>query len=156
MANAQALCTSFKFELLNGVHKFDGTQQYKIALYKPTASVLNATTTAYGIPSGELDVVAGNGYISGGKDLTISAYTSTPSTDSTGTAWVDFADVVWANATWGGVTYPGAQYALIYNSTASNKAVAVLDFGSEKTVTGSAFTVQFPAAAAGTAIIRIQ
>lgn len=150
MANAQAMCTSFKYELLGGVHVFYGTPDtFKIALYTAAATVLNATTTTYGTPSGELPA-AGN-YTSGGIPLTIVAPTTTAISDSTGTAFLSFNNAVWSSATW-----TGARYALIYNSTKANKAVAVLDFGSGKDVTASTFTVQMPTFDATNAIIRIQ
>jgi hypothetical protein len=157
MANAQAMCTSFKYELLNGTHLFyanaspaQSADTFKIALYTTAATNLNATTTTYGIPSGEL--AAGGGYASGGISLTIVPPTTTPISDSTGTAFLSFANVSWGpSATWVGV-----QYALIYNSSKSNKAVAVLNFGSGKDVTNSTFTVQMPTVDATNAIIRIQ
>ena len=156
MANAQAMCTSFKYELLNGTHIFyanaspvQAADTFKIALYTTAATNLNATTTVYGTPTGELP--AAGGYTSGGISLTIVAPTTTPISDSTGTAFLSFNNAVWTSATW-----TGAQYALIYNSSKSNKAVAVLNFGSGKDVTASTFTVQMPTVDATNAIIRIQ
>ena len=150
MANAQAMCTSFKYEILGGVHIFYGSPDtFKIALYTTAATGLNATTTVYGTPTGEL--AAGGGYSSGGIALTIVAPTTTPISDSTGTAFLSFNNAVWTSATW-----TAARYALIYNSTKANKAVAVLDFGSGKDVTSSTFTVQMPTVDATNAIIRIQ
>jgi hypothetical protein len=142
MAITQAMCTSFKVELLNGVHKFDGTQTFKVALYT-SSTTLDATTTTYGTPTNE--VAAGGGYTTGGNTLTIS---TSPTTGGT-TAYLSFANSAWASATF------TARGALIYNSTASNKAVAVLDFGADKSVTASTFTVQMPTADATNAIIRI-
>lgn len=134
------LATSFKQELLTATHNFtNGTHSYKLALYSNSAT-LDATTTAY-TTSGE---VTGTGYSAGGNTLT----TVTPTTSGT-TAFVDFADTSFSNAT---VTARGA---LIYNSTQSNKAVAVLDFGSDKAASAGTFSVIFPTADANNAIIRI-
>ena len=141
MAITQAMCTSFKQELLEAVHNFknSGGDTFKIALYTSSAS-LGAGTTAY-TTSNE---VSGTGYTAGGNTLTRVA----PSSSGT-TAITDFADSTWSSAT---ITARGA---LIYNDTDSDKAVAVLDFGADKTSTGGDFTVQFPAADASNAIIRI-
>ena len=156
MANAQAMCTSFKYELLNGTHLFyanaspaQSADTFKLALYTTAATNLNAATTTYGTPTGEL--AAGGGYTSGGKSMTIVPPTTTAISDSTGTAFLSFGNVSFDNA-----TFSGVQYALIYNSTKSGKAVAVLDFGSGKAVTASTFTVQMPTVDATNAIIRIQ
>jgi len=144
MAISQAMCTSFKVDLLNGIHSFDGTQTYKMALFTSAAS-LDATTTAYGASN----EISGTGYTAGGQQLAIS---TAPTSGST-TAFISFATI-----TWPGATFVGASGALIYNSTAgkSNKAVAVLNFGSPQNVTASTFTVQMPTADATNAIIRIQ
>ena len=141
MAITQAMCTSFKQELLEAVHNFknSGGDTFKIALYTSSAS-LGAGTTAY-TTSNE---VSGTGYTAGGNTLT----RVDPSSSGT-TAITDFADSTWSSAT---ITARGA---LIYNDTDSDKAVAVLDFGADKTSTGGNFTVQFPAADASNAIIRI-
>ena len=141
MAITQAMCTSFKQELLEAVHNFknSGGDTFKIALYTSSAS-LGAGTTAY-TTSNE---VSGTGYTAGGNTLT----RVDPSSSGT-TAITDFADSTWSSAT---ITARGA---LIYNDTDSDKAVAVLDFGADKTSTGGDFTVQFPAADASNAIIRI-
>jgi len=144
MAITQTLTTSFKTELLQGLHNFGPTSPntFKIALYSSTAA-LNAATTVY-TTTGE---VTGANYTAGGKTLTIS---TTPTTASGGTtAFVGFADISWTLATF---TTAGA---LIYNSTNGNRAVAVLNFGGSKTSTSGVFTVQFPAATDTTAIIRI-
>ena len=117
-----------------------GADTFKIALYTSSAT-LGASTTAY---SGTNEVANGSGYTTGGNTLTLVS----PSLDGT-TAILDFNDSVWSAAS---ITARGA---LIYNSTQSNKAVAVLDFGADKTSTAGDFTVIFPAAAAATAIIRI-
>jgi hypothetical protein len=144
MSITQTLTTSFKTELLQGLHNFGPTSPntFKIALYSSTAA-LNAATTVY-TSTGE---VTGTNYTAGGKILTI---TTTPTTASGGTtAYVGFADISWVAAT---ITAAGA---LIYNFTNGNRAVAVLNFGGNKTSSGPAFTVQFPAATDTTAIIRI-
>jgi len=141
MAITQTLCTSFKVELLTGTHNFTATtgDSFKIALYTSSAT-LGATTTAYS----STNEVSGTGYTAGGAALT----EVTPTSSGT-TAYVDFGDATWSSAT---ITARGA---LIYNSTDSNKAVAVLDFGADKTSTNGDFTVQFPTADSSTAIIRI-
>lgn len=138
MPITQAMCTSFKRELLEAVHNFTA-HTFKIALYTDAAT-LNAATTAY-TTTGE---VVGAGYTAGGLVLTATA----PSVDGT-VALVDFSDAAWPAAT---LTARGA---LIYNSSASNRAVAVLDFGADRVASNNTFTVQFPTAAAATAIVRI-
>jgi len=141
MAITQAICTSFKKALLDGEMDFssDTGQTYKIALYTSSAS-LDASTTAY-TTSNE---VTGTGYTAGGNSLSVVA----PTTSGT-TAFIDFADTTWAAAT---ITARGA---LIYQDGGSNPAVAVLDFGSDKTSTNGDFTIQFPTADASNAIIRL-
>lgn len=141
MAITQAMCTSFKQELLTGTHNFtNGTgDTFKIALFTSSAT-LGAATTAYSVTN----EVSGTGYTAGGNTLT----NVTPTTSGT-TAFTDFADTTWSSAT---ITARGA---LIYNSTDSDKAVVVLDFGSDKTSTNGDFTIQFPTADASNAIIRI-
>lgn len=138
MAITQALCSSFKSELLGGIHDLD-TDTIKLALFT-SAATLSAATTTYSTTN----EVVGSGYIAGGNTLTSPVI----SLDGT-TAIVDFADTTWAAAT---ITARGA---VIYNSSKANRAIAVLDFGSDKTSTSGDFTVSFPAAAAATAIIRI-
>jgi hypothetical protein len=142
MAISQAMCTSFKVGILGGDFDFSsGTAQtFKIALYTSSAS-LDAATTAYSTTN----EVVGTGYSAGGNTLTI----STNPTSSGTTAYLDFADTTWSAAT---ITARGA---LIYLSGGSNPAVAVLDFGSDKTSTAGDFTIQFPTADASNAIIRI-
>lgn len=140
MAISQAMCTSFKVDLLAGVQDFD-TDVFKIALYTSSAT-LDASTTAY-TATGE--VPSTGNYTSGGNTLTVSV---TPTSGGT-TAFISFANTTWANAT---ITARGA---MIYNSSKSNKAVAVLDFGSDKTSTDGDFTVIFPTADASNAIVRI-
>lgn len=136
------MCTSFKKELLEGVHNFlnSGGDTFKIALYTNSAS-FTAATTAY-TTSNE---VTGTNYTAGGNTLT-----RVDPTSSGTTAFTDFADTTWASST---ITARGA---MIYNDTASgNPAVVILDFGSDKTSTNGDFTVVFPAADASNAIIRI-
>ena len=141
MAITQAMCTSFKVELLTGTHNFTNStgDTFKIALYTSSAT-LDATTTAYSATN----EVSGTGYSAGGNTLT----NVTPTSSGT-TAFTDFADTTWSTAT---ITARGA---LIYNSTESDKAVCVLDFGSDKTSTAGDFTIIFPTADASNAIIRI-
>lgn len=141
MAISQAMCTSFKVELLDGIHDFgSGGDTFKIALYT-SAATLSATTTAYTTS----DEVVGTGYTAGGNTLVVSQVPTSTGT----TAFLDFADSTWSSAT---ITARGA---LIYNSTKANRAVCVLDFGGDKTSTNGNFTVIFPAADASNAIIRI-
>lgn len=140
MAISQAMCTSFKVDLLAGNQDFD-TDVFKIALYTSSAT-LGASTTAY-TTSGE--VPSTGNYTAGGNTLTVSV---TPTSSGT-TAYISFANTTWAAAT---ITARGA---LIYNSSKSDKAVAVLDFGSDKTSTDGDFTINFPTADASNAIIRI-
>lgn len=140
MAITQAMTTSFKKELMEGVHDFT-THVFKIALYTSSAT-LDATTTAYSATN----EVSGTNYTAGGNTLTVTG--GAVSTSGT-TAYIDFSDTTWADAT---ITARGA---VIYNSSASNKAVAVLDFGADKTSTAGDFTVSFPTADASNAIVRI-
>ena len=145
MAISQAMCTSFKIALLDGEMDFSSNtgQTFKIALYTSSAT-LGADTTAY---STNNEVANGNGYTTGGYSLTIS---TNPTNGGSGTtAFLDFGDAVWSNAT---ITGRGA---LIYKSGGGNPAVAVLDFGADKTSTSGDFTVQFPAGNATNAIVRI-
>ena len=144
MAITSAVCTSFKVELLKGVHNFTATtgNTFKIALYTSDAS-LGAGTTAYST-SNEITNSSGTAYTAGGATLT----SVTPTTSGT-TAICDFADVSFTSATF------TANGALIYNDTQSDKAVAVIAFGGDKTVTSGTFTIQFPTADASNAIIRI-
>jgi hypothetical protein len=141
VAITQAMCTSFKTQLLTGTHDFtNGTgDTFKIALFT-SAATLDATTTAYSTSN----EASGTGYTAGGNTLT----NVTPTSSGT-TAFTDFADTTWTSAS---VTARGA---LIYNSTEADAAVVVLDFGSDKTSTAGDFTIQFPTADASNAIIRI-
>ena len=155
MAITQAVATSFKSELLQGIHNFHngsgggtttttGTgNTFKIALYTSSAT-MSASTTAYSATN----EASGTNYSAGGNTLT----NVDPSASGT-TALTDFADTPWSSAT---VTANGA---LIYNSSttagSANRAVVVLAFGGDKTSTAGDFTVSFPAADASNAIIRI-
>ena len=144
MAITSTLTTSFKKELLQGVHNFNKASSpdtFKLALYSSSAS-LDASTTAF-TTSGE---VSGTNYTSGGATLTLK--TGTPTTDGT-TALVDFDNLTFSNVT---VTAAGA---LIYNSTDSNKAVCVIDFGKDITATASDLTITFPSTGASNSIIRL-
>jgi hypothetical protein len=149
MAISQAMCTSFKVELLSGGHNFNTTNVarlvdtqdvFKLALYTSSAT-LDATTTAYSTSN----EASGTGYSAGGGTLTVSAVPQASGT----TAILDFADLTFSTAT---ITANGA---LIYNDTNSDTAVAVLAFGGDKTSTNGDFTIQFPAFDASNAIIRI-
>jgi hypothetical protein len=149
MAISQAMCTSFKVELLSGGHNFNTTNVarlvdtqdvFKLALYTSSAT-LDATTTAYSATN----EASGTGYSAGGGTLTVSAVPQASGT----TAILDFADLTFSTAT---ITANGA---LIYNDTNSDTAVAVLAFGGDKTSTNGDFTIQFPAFDASNAIIRI-
>tara|TARA_R100001082_G_scaffold31556_1_gene16108 strand:- start:137 stop:607 length:471 start_codon:yes stop_codon:yes gene_type:complete len=155
MAITTAMATSFKSELLQGIHNFHngsgggtttttGTgNTFKIALYTSSAT-MSASTTAYATTN----EVSGTGYTAGGNTLT----NVDPTTSGT-TALTDFSDSTWSSSS---ITARGA---LIYNSSttagSANRAVAILDFGADKTSTSGDFTIQFPAADASNAIIRI-
>jgi len=141
MAITQAMCTSFKKELLTATHNFaTGGNAFKIALFTSSAT-MGATTTAY---STSQEVANSGSYAAGGGTLTKVAPTSSGTTGFT-----DFADFSFTTAT---ITARGA---LIYNDTNSDKAVCVLDFGGDKSSSSGTFTIQFPAASASAAIIRI-
>ena len=144
MAITSAICTSFKQEILVGTHNFTATSgdTFKIALYTSSAT-LGAGTTAYST-SNEITNSSGTAYTAGGATLT----SVTPTTSGT-TAFCDFADVSYTSASF------TANGALIYNDDQSDKAVAVIAFGGDKTVSSGTFTIQFPTAAATNAIIRI-
>jgi len=145
MAITQAMATSFKVGLLDGVFDFGtGTSQvFKIALYTASAT-LDSTTTAY-TSSNEVSS-SGTGYTAGGNTLVVSQVPTSTGT----TAFLDFADSTWSSAT---ITARGALIYLANGTT--NPAVCVLDFGSDKTSTNGDFTIIFPAADASNAIIRI-
>lgn len=133
----QTATTSFTTELLQGIHDFS-TDVFYLALYTADAN-LNEDTTVYTATN----ETSGTGYVAGGEALTVVSVSS-----ASGVSFVDFSDVVWN---------PGvftARGGLIYNSSKSNRSVAVLNFGADKTST-STFTVQMPAALATSALIRI-
>ena len=139
-----AICNSFKQELLVGTHNFTETtgNTFKIALYTSSAT-LGASTTAFST-SNEITNSSGTAYTSGGATLT----SVTPALDSS-TAVCDFNDVSFTSASF------TANGCLIYNDTQSDKAVAVIAFGGDKTVSSGTFTIQFPTADASNAIIRL-
>ena len=141
MAITSAICTSFKQELLVGTHNFTAStgDTFKLALYTSSAT-LGASTTAYTTTN----EVSGTNYTAGGGTLT----SVTPTTSGT-TAICDFADLTFGTAT---ITARGC---LIYDSTQSNKAVAAIDFGGDKTSTAGNFTIVFPSPTATGAIIRL-
>jgi hypothetical protein len=142
MAITQSLATSFKVDLLTGTMNFTaGTgDTFKMALYTSSAT-LGPTTTAYSTTN----EVSGTGYTAGGNTLVVS---QSPTSGGT-TAFISFTNTTWTSASF---TCRGA---LIYNSTDSNKAVAIFDFGSDKTVVAGTFTVSFPVADSTNAVIRI-
>ena len=144
MAITTAMCTSFKQELLGGTHDLD-TDTIKLALIKasPTGTY-GAATTNYSQVTANSDEASGTGYTAGGQTLDGAAI----STDGT-TAIVDFTDEVFSNVT------TSADGCIIYNSTASNAAIAVIDFGGTVSATAGDLTIEFPAADASNAVIRI-
>lgn len=147
MSILQTATTSFKVQLLQAVHNFGPTSPdtYKIALYNGNADI-NANTTVY-TTSNE---ITGTGYTAGGNTLTISqSPTSGANQYAVPTAFISFANTSWTNATF------TCRAALIYNATQGNKSVAVLDFGSDKTVANDTFTIIFPTPDANSAIVRI-
>ncbi len=141
MAITQAMCTSFKVELLTATHNFTNSSghTFKLALFT-NAATLGADTTAYSTSN----EASGTGYSAGGNTLT----NVTPTSGGT-TAFTDFVDTSFTSST---ITARGA---LIYNSSQSDKAVVVLDFGSDKSSTSGTFSVIFPTPDASNAIIRI-
>jgi len=141
MAISQAMCSSFKKELLEAKHNFlaSGGNSFKLALYTSSAS-LGASTTAY-TSSNE---ASGTNYTATGSALT----NINPSNDGT-TGITDFSNLTFSTVT---ITARGA---LIYNDTNADRAVCVLDFGGDKTATAGDFTITFPTANASNAIIRI-
>ena len=141
MAITQALCTSFKTEILDEQHDIT-SDTIKIALYTSSAS-LGASTTAYS-SSNEISNASGSAYSAGGATLGSAAV----ATDGT-TVTIDFADPTWTSASF------TANGALIYNSSNSNKAICVLAFGGDFTVTNGTFQITFPAADASNALIRL-
>jgi hypothetical protein len=156
MAITQAMCTSFKAEIMLAVHDFRNTggDTFKIALFT-SASNIDANSTSYNTTS----EVTGTNYTAGGNTLVNQGVTASNTSASAGTGFTDFADTTWTNAN---ITARGA---LIYNNTPSangtanttltNAAVCALDFGSDRTSTLGDFTIIFPAATNAAAIIRI-
>jgi hypothetical protein len=147
MSILQTATTSFKVELLQAVHNFGPTSPntFKIALYTAAADIGYATTVYT-----TTNEVIGSGYTSGGNTLVISTSpTYGNNTANIPTAYISFNNSSWTNATF------TARAALIYNATQGNKAVAVLDFGSDKTVSNDTFQVIFPTPDANSAIVRI-
>jgi len=147
MAILQTATTSFKVELLQAVHNFGPTtpNTFKVALYTAAADV-NASTTIYSTTN----EVTGTGYTAGGNTLVISV-SPTSGNNSSGvpTAYISFNNSTWTSASF------TARAALIYNVTQGNKSVAVLDFGSDKTVSNDTFQISFPTPDANSAIVRI-
>ena len=143
----QAMATSFKTELLNGIHAFGTTvvrgattaDTFKLALYTSSAT-LDSTNTAYTATN----EASGTNYSAGGNALTAVAPTSSGTT-----AILDFNDLTFSSVT---ITARGC---MIYNSTQSDKCVCVLDFGSDKSASAGDFTIIFPSADASNAIIRL-
>ena len=160
MTIESAICNSFKQEILVGTHNFtNGTNTFKLALFSSDSASLSKSTTAYtapssanAVPTNTLEVsqsqtdggASNTGYTAGGNSLT-----STTPVLSGDTSCCKFADTSFTSATF------TARGCLIYNSSAANKAVCVVNFGADKTVTSGTFTVQFPAQTAGNAIVQI-
>jgi len=144
MAITTAMCNSFKQELLGGVHDLD-THTLKLALIKDSPSgTYGAATTNYSDVTGNSDEASGTNYSAGGQSLDGASITLAGTT-----AIVDFTDEVFSNVT------ISADGCIIYNSSQSNKAIAVIDFGGTVSATAGDLTIQFPAAGASTAVIRI-
>lgn len=141
MAITSAICTSFKKEVLQAQHDFTATtgHAFKMALFT-SAATLGASTTAYA----STNEASGTGYTAGGAALT----NITPATSGT-TAFLSFSNVSWTTAT---ITARGC---LIYNTSSSNKAVAVFDFGSDISSTAGTFAVNFPTNDASNAVLRL-
>ena len=145
MAITSAICNSFKVEILKAIHNFTASSgnTFNLALYTSSAT-LNKSTTAYS-SSNEISNTSGSAYSAKGKALT--SVTPVLSTD---TAVCDFANISWSSASF------TARGCLIFNDTASgDPSVCAIDFGGDKTVTSGTFTIEFPAASAGSAIIGI-
>lgn len=138
MAISTAMCTSFKQELMNKEHDLN-TDVIKLALFT-SAATLGASTTAYSATN----EVIGTGYSAGGNTLAGGALATSGTT-----AYADYTDTQWTTATF------TANGCLIYNSSASNKAISTHAFGGDQTVAAATFTLQFPTADASNAIIRI-
>ena len=144
MTISSAVCNSFKQEILVGTHNFTASSgnAFKLAMYTSSAS-LGAGTTAYA-STNEITNASGSAYSAGGKEIV----SVTPALDGS-VAVCDFADISFTSASF------TANGCLIYNDTQADKAVCVVAFGGDKTVSSGTFTIQFPAAAASTAIVRI-
>ena len=144
MTISSAVCNSFKQEILVGTHNFTASSgnAFKLAMYTSSAS-LGAGTTAYS-STNEISNTSGSAYAAGGKTIV----SVTPALDGT-VAVCDFADISFTSASF------TANGCLIYNDTQADKAVCVVAFGGDKTVSSGTFTIQFPAAGASTAIVRI-
>ena len=144
MAITTAMCTSFKGELLGGTHDLD-THTLKLALIKASPSgTYGAATTNYSDVTGNSDEASGTNYSAGGQNLDGATISTTGTT-----AIVDFTDEVFSNVT------TSADGCIIYNSSQSNKAICVIDFGGTVSATAGDLTIEFPAAGASTAVIRI-
>lgn len=155
MAISQAMCSSFKVDILSGGHNFNTTNRalstntqdvFKLAMYTSSAT-LDASTTVYSATN-EITNTGGSAYVAGGNTLTISQVPVSSGSPST-TAFINFSNTSWSSATF------TANGALIYNSSNGNKSVAVLAFGSDKSVSAGTFTIQFPTAGTGSSIIQI-
>ena len=145
MAIASAICNTFKVEILKAVHNFTASSgnTFNLALYTSSAS-MGAATTAY-VSTNEIANTSGSAYSAKGKALT----SVTPVLDSS-TAVCDFADISWTSASF------TANGCLIFNDDAAgDPGVCVVAFGGDKTVSSGTFTIQFPAASASAAIVRI-
>lgn len=148
MSIVQTVTTSCKIQLLQAVHNFGPTSPntFKVALYTGNAD-LNADTTVYTTSN---EVANGSGYTTGGNTLVISqSPTSGNNQSAVPTAFISFSNTSWTSASF------TARCALIYNVTQGNKSIAVLDFGSDKTVNNDTFQIIFPTADANSAIVRI-
>jgi hypothetical protein len=144
MAITTAMCTSFKSELLGGLHDLD-TDSLKLALIKASPSgTYGAATTNYSNVTGNSDEASGTNYTAGGQALD----SATIAVSGT-TATVDFADEVFANVT------VSADGCIIYNTANSNSAICVIDFGGTVSATAGDLTIEFPTADASNAIVRI-
>ena len=149
MAITSAICNSFKVEILTAIHDFTASSgdTFNLALYTSSATI-NKSTTAYS-STNEISNTSGSAYSAKGKALT----SVTPVLDSD-TAVCDFSNTSWTSASF------TARGLLLYNTTAitgftTNRSILAINFGGDKTVTSGTFTVEFPAAAASTAIIQL-
>ena len=144
MTISSAVCNSFKQQILVGTHNFTATSgdDFKLAMYTSSAS-LGAGTTAYATTN-EISNTSGSAYTAGGKEIV----SVTPALDGS-VACCDFADISFTSASF------TANGCLIYNDSQADKAVCVVAFGGDKTVSSGTFTIQFPAASSSAAIVRI-